>query len=83
MVLIGIPLLIDFILLGVSVGIINGQASAPDFVSMLTIQASGFLPVAILGYFVITIVVAELHYNPALFFQPGSKEMHQHLSMFL
>ena len=44
MVLIGIPLLIGFILLGVSVvsvGIINGQASTPDFVSMLTIKSFG------------------------------------------
>jgi hypothetical protein len=79
--LVGIPLLTGFILLGVSVGFLNNQASAPDPGSRIAIQASGFFPVAILGYFVITIIIfvlgAMILRLLPLHLRPGSQELIQ------
>jgi hypothetical protein len=57
MMVVGVPLAVGFILLGISVATVNNQASGVDPGSRMAIQASGYLPVAILGYFVIAIIV--------------------------
>jgi hypothetical protein len=58
--LVGVPLVVGFILLGISVATLNNQASGVDPGSRMAIQASGYIPVAILGYFAVTIVVTTL-----------------------
>ena len=60
MLLVGIPLLTGCILLAVSVAVLDGQATTPNPGSRLNIQASGYIPVGILGYFVVATIIAGL-----------------------
>ncbi|KAF8474552.1 hypothetical protein JB92DRAFT_3134693 [Gautieria morchelliformis] len=60
MTLVAVPLVVGFIFLGISVATVSNQAPEPVSGSRMAIQVSGYLPVAILGYFVISIVVVAL-----------------------
>ncbi|KAF8503140.1 hypothetical protein JB92DRAFT_3208672 [Gautieria morchelliformis] len=60
MTLVGVPLVAGFIFLGISVATLNDQAPGPVPGSRMAIQASGYLPLAILGYFAISIVIVAL-----------------------
>jgi hypothetical protein len=57
--LVGLPMVTGFFLLGMSVALLDAAAdSVPG--SQTAIRAAGYLPVAHLGYFVITMIVAAL-----------------------
>lgn len=87
-VLVGIPLVAGFILLGVSVATLtdefsvattnNSEGCILTAGSRIAIKASGYFPVAILGYFVVTIFVALGGITMGLLplsLRPGPKEL--------
>ncbi|KAF8579660.1 hypothetical protein K439DRAFT_1663150 [Ramaria rubella] len=79
MVLIGVPMIIGFLLLGVTVAVMDADAAQAVSGSTTAIRAAGYLPVAILGYFVILMVlVASFALIVRLLprrFHPGAKDM--------
>ncbi|KIJ28630.1 hypothetical protein M422DRAFT_270031 [Sphaerobolus stellatus SS14] len=58
MIFIGIPMLTGFILLGLSVVVMDPNAPTVDVGSASAIFAAGCLPLAALAYFVLSIIVA-------------------------
>ncbi|KAF8485684.1 hypothetical protein JB92DRAFT_3131087 [Gautieria morchelliformis] len=78
MMLVGVPLVAGFIFLGISVATINNQGIRPIPGSRMAIQAAGFLPVAMLGYFAISIVVVALGALAIRLLRlcPGAKDLH-------
>ncbi|KAF8485685.1 hypothetical protein JB92DRAFT_3131088 [Gautieria morchelliformis] len=78
MTLVGVPLVAGFIFLGISVATLNNQGLSPDPGSRMAIQAAGYLPVAILGYILISIVVLALGALAIRLLpqRPGAKDLH-------
>ncbi|KAF8495344.1 hypothetical protein JB92DRAFT_3126535 [Gautieria morchelliformis] len=71
LVLYAAPLLAGFILLGVSVGTIDGLSRTPVLPgSRAAMQVSGYLPVAILGYFVVSLILVSMSADTGLGYNP-------------